>query len=477
MTLWSRWNSHCPNDRQTRERPATLLSAKLAELPAAARQLFHEDDATKKMIRRVRRGQFPPVPASLSELIIEDEWTQTSGHTPEPFFIDDNGQESNSRVDVFAPPPALRTLFTADIWFMDGNYAMAPPRFLQLYVIRVPLGSTNVGIVHALPQQKTQDTYEELLCALLDKCTSMELYPDSRTILVDFEQAVISAIGVTLGNDSSTQTEMVMDTIIKSSVSDASTQTDNMDIIIKNIEKEHNYATKYGQVHKVAQTVPIPPPQIDFSQEEDYEYKDDAYASTQTDNMDIIIKNIEKEHNYATKYGQVHKYKDDACDLDYESNSSFLSDSDWSDSEPEEFNEVGDDEYGGPAEEQTYLVFESSRELEIKILEHDNYTSELDLFGEDSVIPILHEIFDLAFPLSNRKLDFCRYKQAPGQTFTDCMTNLKQEGQTADLHSLDIDTLYVFRYVTGINDSNLRERFLKLENPNLNQFNMYILSK
>ncbi|KAG1681261.1 Metallophosphoesterase 1 [Nymphon striatum] len=56
-------------------------------------------------------------------------------------------------------------------------------------------------------------------------------------------------------SDSSTQTEMVMDTIIKSSVSDASTQTDNMDMIIKRIEQEHNYATKYGQVHKDTQTV------------------------------------------------------------------------------------------------------------------------------------------------------------------------------------------------------------------------------
>ncbi|KAG1652268.1 hypothetical protein GQR58_026434 [Nymphon striatum] len=71
---------------------------------------------------------------------------------------------------------------------MGGNYAMAPPRFLRLYVIRVSLGSTTVGIVYALLQRKTQDTYEELLHALLDKYTSMELYPDPRTILVDFEQ-------------------------------------------------------------------------------------------------------------------------------------------------------------------------------------------------------------------------------------------------------------------------------------------------
>ena len=101
----------------TRERPATIVSAKLAELPAAARQLASEEDAMKKMIRRVRKGQAPPVPASLSELTIEGEWTQTSGPTPEPFLIYDNGQNSDSRIVVFASPPALRTLSTADTWF------------------------------------------------------------------------------------------------------------------------------------------------------------------------------------------------------------------------------------------------------------------------------------------------------------------------------------------------------------------------
>jgi len=57
-----------------RERPA-----KLAENPAAARQLTGEEDTTKKIIRRVRKGQAPPVPVSLSALTIEGEWAQTSG--------------------------------------------------------------------------------------------------------------------------------------------------------------------------------------------------------------------------------------------------------------------------------------------------------------------------------------------------------------------------------------------------------------
>ena len=185
----------------TRERPASLVSTKLAELPAAARPLAGSEEAMKKMIRRVRKGKAPPAPASLREFTIEGEWAQTSGPRPEPFLIYDNGQDSDSRIVVFASPPALRTLSTANTWFMDGNFAMAPPGFLQLYVIRVPLGSTTIGVTYALLQRKTQDTYEELFQALLDKCNSMELYPDPRTILVDFEQAVISAIQSTLGND------------------------------------------------------------------------------------------------------------------------------------------------------------------------------------------------------------------------------------------------------------------------------------
>jgi len=48
----------------SRERPETMASVKLAELPAAAAGQFAGKDAiTKKMIRRVRKGQASPVPA------------------------------------------------------------------------------------------------------------------------------------------------------------------------------------------------------------------------------------------------------------------------------------------------------------------------------------------------------------------------------------------------------------------------------
>ena len=84
---------------------------------------------------------------------------------------------------------------------MDGNFALALPGFLQLYVIRVPLGSTTVGVAYALLQRKIQDKNKKLFRALLDKCSWVELYPNPRTTLIHFEQAVISAIRATLDSD------------------------------------------------------------------------------------------------------------------------------------------------------------------------------------------------------------------------------------------------------------------------------------
>ena len=82
---------------------------------------------------------------------------------------------------------------------MDGNYAMAPQGFLQLYVIRVPLGNTAVSTVYAVMQRKSQASYEELLQTVIDVCERMDLVIDPATILCDFEQAVIRAIEAILG--------------------------------------------------------------------------------------------------------------------------------------------------------------------------------------------------------------------------------------------------------------------------------------
>ena len=113
----------------------------------------------------------PKVPATLQELKIEKGWTQTSGLNPQPFMFYDNAdeQDGNGRIIAFGSNATLQLLAASDTWMMDGNFKMAPKHFMQLYVIRVLLGETAVSTVYALLERKTQETYEKLLQAIMDK--------------------------------------------------------------------------------------------------------------------------------------------------------------------------------------------------------------------------------------------------------------------------------------------------------------------
>ena len=155
----------------------------------------------RKVIRRTRRKLDPPVPGSLDDLVITDEWAETLGDDTERFLFYDNGTDALSRVILFGSESALRKLAASSTWFMDGNFAMAPPGFLQMYVIRVPLGTTAVTTVYALVQNKSQDTYDEMFRAIMNYCEVVGLFPDPLTVLCDFELADIRSVNDVLGGD------------------------------------------------------------------------------------------------------------------------------------------------------------------------------------------------------------------------------------------------------------------------------------
>lgn len=71
---------------------------------------------------------------------------------------------------------------------MDGNFAMAPNIFSQLYVIRAPLGDTAVTCSYALLSNKTQASYETMLRGIEDKCQQLGFNLDPETIHADFEK-------------------------------------------------------------------------------------------------------------------------------------------------------------------------------------------------------------------------------------------------------------------------------------------------
>ena len=183
----------------TRESSANLVARTLTSIPEDARVEFPQESSAKKTIRHVRAGQRPPVPDSLQDLLIDGAWATTGGDNPERFEIFDNGQAAACRIIAFASMPAMRLLATADTWFVDGNFSMAPRGFMQLYVIRVPLGTTTVSAVYALMERKSQQCYQELFQAILDYCDTVDLpAPSPSTVLCDFELAVIRALRAVL---------------------------------------------------------------------------------------------------------------------------------------------------------------------------------------------------------------------------------------------------------------------------------------
>lgn len=121
------------------------------------------------------------------------------------------------------------------------------------------------------------------------------------------------------------------------------------------------------------------------------------------------------------------------------------------------------------AEQHAYLRICLDANLEARI--QDKLEDEMPIFGDGGCIDLLEEEFRMTYPLFARRLDFFRFTQTQGQLFTDYCGKLRAKGEEADLHKLNVDDLYVFRYICGTNDNILKEKFLKHEDPTLEDLN------
>ena len=112
----------------------------------------------------------------------------------------DNGVDAEERVIVFATDDNLHRLCQAHTWHMDGNFAMAPQLFSQLYVILAKRDELTLPVAYALLQRKSQLTYETLLTAIVDRCTTLGIVADPERIVLDFEMSAMSAVTAVFGN-------------------------------------------------------------------------------------------------------------------------------------------------------------------------------------------------------------------------------------------------------------------------------------
>ena len=162
--------------RISRERPAQIFSAHVAQASDSVKADLGKKETVKRIIRNVQRGGLPKDSATLQELTIDGEWSQTSRE--EPFLIHDSGPDSHNRVIVFASKIGLWHLATKDTWYMDGTFKVAPKLFEQVYIIRAKLGESAVTCAYSLMTGKSQDLYQEMLQAIVTKCEELGFSPD-----------------------------------------------------------------------------------------------------------------------------------------------------------------------------------------------------------------------------------------------------------------------------------------------------------
>ena len=100
--------------RVSRERPVQIFASHVASVPDNIRADLGNKESVKCNIRNSQWSFLPKDPATLQDLTIDGQWSQTSRE--EAFLIHDTGQDSQNRVIVFASDMRLRHLATIDTW-------------------------------------------------------------------------------------------------------------------------------------------------------------------------------------------------------------------------------------------------------------------------------------------------------------------------------------------------------------------------
>ena len=178
---------------QTREMPMQIHSEIISSIndPDVQSQL-PQASTCKKVLQRVRNKKYPKDPSSHEDLEFVGPWALTK-EDGERFLLHDN-KSTTDRIVIFSTDTGLRKLSESKIWFMDGNFQMAPALFEQLYVIHVPLGESSIAVVYAFLQRKTKGTYCSLLDTLCEEAEAKGHFPFPDTVVIDFELAVHNAI-------------------------------------------------------------------------------------------------------------------------------------------------------------------------------------------------------------------------------------------------------------------------------------------
>ena len=146
----------------TEETTMMIIASQCTGVSEVTAASLPTERALKRQIQRTRNrnGRVPPLPASLEDLNIPDDYkTFDDG---ELFLLHDSGPGSQ-RILIFSTHENLMLLSESQHWFADGTFKVAPSLFHQLYTIHCCCQGFMMPVVFALLPGKTTAVYRRVL--------------------------------------------------------------------------------------------------------------------------------------------------------------------------------------------------------------------------------------------------------------------------------------------------------------------------
>ena len=145
--------------------------------------------SVKSALKRQRSVNIPKLPKSVSEICLENEWSQTTNGLN---FVLHKSQ--NNDMIVFASDANLMQLSSCSTIYMDGTFKCCPSLFTQLFSIHGNYKGIIIPLVYVLLSSKTSATYYELFNVLRFHVSRLGIVLNPSIIISDFESGLIEAV-------------------------------------------------------------------------------------------------------------------------------------------------------------------------------------------------------------------------------------------------------------------------------------------
>ena len=177
--------------RDTQETPQQIISRAVESMSETSAANLPTVSHLRRNLRQCRqRSQNSlPVPQTTEDLVIPLEYKCTKNG--EQFLLYDSGP-INQRILIFGSEKSVSYLEKFEDWYMDGTFSVTPKLFSQVYTIHAFIGGCAVPALYCLLPDKSEATYT----FLLEKVQSFNNSLHPRSIMVDFEKAMINSIKI-----------------------------------------------------------------------------------------------------------------------------------------------------------------------------------------------------------------------------------------------------------------------------------------